>query len=545
MNKKNKPVNRRPRNLAEWQTYLAPHFINIKHYLPRKGADNSELEIVCMLCGAEEKVPAANLVRRKKTNLCKNCGSRQDYTTDNIRKVIEEHGGKLLAGEVTNKESLVRARCACGAEQNKRAQDVRRRPGSCDSCRGERIRLTTLTNNENLQTARKIAAERGGRCLTGTELISVTDKIKWECGLGHIWEACLDSVKTQGTWCPTCNFKFGENLTRALMEAAFGAEFKAQKPDFLNGLELDGYNADLGLAFEVHGHQHYQYSRMFHRSKADLYAQIERDVIKQLRCHRENVTLVTVPYFILDEGIKAVRPFLAQALETAGFKPPQDITTIEIDMSTIFDMRSDPKYKDFARIVQERGGSFSDQDYQGRTRPIPVTCEKGHTWNARPYLVIKGHWCPHCVNNAVKNLDDIENALKKKGWGLIEKPDYKNAHQPLPMQCPSGHPIDRSWNDWEQGNQGCSICKKLAEARKFSVIMWLRGILVDLDDADYQNARQEVEGRCTICSGISKMTIHQWKHIQTCSHCGMALPPYFKHKVEEIEQQKFDSKTKN
>lgn len=206
MNKKNKPVNRRPRNLAEWQTYLAPHSINIKHYVPRQGADNSELEIACMICGAEEKVPAANLVRRKKSNICKNCGSRQDYTTDNIRKVIEEHEGKLLSGEVTNKESVVRVRCACGAEKDKRAQDVRRRPGSCDSCRSERVRHTTLTNNNNLQTAQKVAAERGGRCLTKTELVSVKDKLKWECGLGHTWKTSLESVSSQGTWCPTCWF---------------------------------------------------------------------------------------------------------------------------------------------------------------------------------------------------------------------------------------------------------------------------------------------------------------------------------------------------
>ncbi|WP_144401903.1 hypothetical protein [Geoalkalibacter subterraneus] len=327
-------------------------------------------------------------------------------------------------------------------------------------------------------------------------------------------------------------------MTRALMEAGFGAEFKAQKPEFLNGLELDGYNADLGLAYETHGQQHYQYSRMFHRSKNDFHSQMERDLIKQLRCHRANVTLIIVPYYALDEGIQAVRSFLAQALEVAGFKPPQDITSIDIDMRAIFDMRSDHKYRDFARIVQERGGSFHEKDYQGRTRPVPVTCSKGHTWNARPYLLIKGHWCPYCSKNTTKNLDEIEYALSEKGWSLMGKPAYKNAHQLLPMQCPSGHAVDRSWNDWDQGNQSCVTCKKLAEARKFAIIMWLRGILVELEPADYQNARQEVEGSCTSCSGVSVMTIHAWKHAQTCAHCGMPLPPYFKRKVEEIEVQK-------
>lgn len=144
---------------------------------------------------------------------------------------------------------------------------------------------------------------------------------------------------------------------------------------------------------------------------------------------------------------------------------------------------------------------------------------------------------PCCGNKERKTLATIEAALEKNGWSLREKPPYKNAHQLLPMQCPSGHEVDRSWNAWEQGHQGCQQCRKLAEARKFLVIMWMRGFTVSLDPNAYQNGNQEVEGICTNCSGLSRMRIEQWKHLRKCPKCAMVMPPYFKAKVNKLALQ--------
>jgi len=525
-----------PKTLAEWQTYLAPHAINIKNFSAHTQATKTRLQIACMRCGTEERVLASNLIRRSLTSLCKNCGSRRDYTTENIRQILEAHGGELLEGDVKNKESVVRIRCACGAERVKRAQDVRRRPQSCDGCRTDLIRTTTLSKNDNLETARQIAAERGGRCLTeGADLVAKSDKLQWECSLGHTWTSQLSSVKDQETWCPHCDISFGENLTRALLEAAFEVPFEKQKPDFLRGLELDGYNPDLALAFETHGIQHYQRSPAFHRREIDLHAQIQNDIIKQIRCHKEKVTLISVPYFITGQGIDATRTFLARALEAAGRQPVRELTSVAIDMRSIFDKKTDPKFRAFSRIVQGRQGSFADKDYQGHSRPISVTCSQGHTWPAIPNLVIKGHWCRYCANVVKKDLATIEASLEKKGWSLREKPIYRNAHQLLPMQCSSGHEVDRTWNDWEQGHHSCSRCKKLAEARKFLVIMWMRGVTIDLDPDAYKSGKQEVEGTCTSCTGVSRMRIDRWKTIKKCPTCAMALPPYFKARVSKVD----------
>ena len=50
-----------------------------------------------------------------------------------------------------------------------------------------------------------IAIERGGKCLSES-FDGWKYKLKWECELGHIWEATLSNVK-YGKWCPICGRK--------------------------------------------------------------------------------------------------------------------------------------------------------------------------------------------------------------------------------------------------------------------------------------------------------------------------------------------------
>ena len=55
-----------------------------------------------------------------------------------------------------------------------------------------------------IQKIRALAKERGGTCLSITYVNAVT-KLRWRCAKGHEWEAVPNSVKDQGTWCPTCS----------------------------------------------------------------------------------------------------------------------------------------------------------------------------------------------------------------------------------------------------------------------------------------------------------------------------------------------------
>ncbi len=82
-------------------------------------------------------------------------------------------------------------------------------------------------------------------------------------------------------------------------------KFVKTRPQFLKNpatkrnLELDFYCAELKLAFEVNGIQHYKYTPYFHRKGInDFHYQEERDDLKKSLLRKKGVVLITVPFNI-------------------------------------------------------------------------------------------------------------------------------------------------------------------------------------------------------------------------------------------------------
>jgi hypothetical protein len=95
----------------------------------------------------------------------------------------------------------------------------------------------------------------------------------------------------------TAHASQAENDTRRTLEDHLDHPFPSARPPFLGGLELDGYNPALALAFEYNGRQHYQYTPHFHTGgRSDLRSQQARDAQKQELCRAEGIALLTIPY---------------------------------------------------------------------------------------------------------------------------------------------------------------------------------------------------------------------------------------------------------
>ena len=119
-----------------------------------------------------------------------------------------------------------------------------------------------------------------------------------------------------GAGCPDCCNK-SEAKCREIIEQLTGYDFPSTWPDFLryvNGknLQLDGYCAELNLAFEYNGIQHYEYRKFFHHdNEKRLEVQQERDRYKYDRLDELMINLIIIPYtcesdqekedFIIDE----------------------------------------------------------------------------------------------------------------------------------------------------------------------------------------------------------------------------------------------------
>jgi hypothetical protein len=78
------------------------------------------------------------------------------------------------------------------------------------------------------------------------EYKSYKSYLKWKCNKGHVWESKLINIATKNRWCPFC----ASNRKLSLNDA----------------IELDGYSAEKGIAFEHQGLQHLcekNYIKMF------------------------------------------------------------------------------------------------------------------------------------------------------------------------------------------------------------------------------------------------------------------------------------------
>jgi len=96
----------------------------------------------------------------------------------------------------------------------------------------------------------------------------------------------------------------GEKLCRNILEKFYNKPFPTARPDFLinpetsRNLELDCYNAELSIALEYNGAQHYVFPNKFHKTQEEFDDQKARDKHKIDVCARAGIYLITVPYDI-------------------------------------------------------------------------------------------------------------------------------------------------------------------------------------------------------------------------------------------------------
>lgn len=117
----------------------------------------------------------------------------------------------------------------------------------------------------------------------------------------------------------------GEQLCKTFAEFYFQKPFEKTRPDFLKNpvtgenLELDLYNAELKIAIEYNGSQHYNYNSFMHKNSRDKFQnQQYRDLIKKDLCDKQGITLIIVPYTVPHDSISS---FLFGELRRMGFDP--------------------------------------------------------------------------------------------------------------------------------------------------------------------------------------------------------------------------------
>ncbi|MDD3962794.1 MAG: hypothetical protein PHT77_13150 [Bacteroidales bacterium] len=216
-------------------------------------------------------------------------------TIKTIQEISEKHNGECLSTYYKNARTRLDFVCKEGHKWTTNYAVISKGHW-CPVCS---IKIVADKRRIKIEDMRTMARKRFGFCLSDC-CVSANTKLLWRCSSGHKWRATPQSIK-EGRWCPNCAGSIGERITRHVFESIFGAPFPNSRPKWLINddtgwtMQLDGYNDELGIAFEYQGFQHYY--DVPHLNTTFLQIQ-KRDSKKLDVCINNNIKLILVPYTI-------------------------------------------------------------------------------------------------------------------------------------------------------------------------------------------------------------------------------------------------------
>jgi hypothetical protein len=252
--------------------------------------------------------------------------------------------------------------------------------------------------------ARKAAQDRGGALLSKT-VKTTKDRLKWQCACGYKFPMSLGDVR-RGLWCGRCRSTIGsrgERVTRAYFEALFAAEFPSSWPKWLDGLELDGFNHSLGIAFEHQGKQHY--APVGSRGGEKTFRGIKsRDRKKARLCKKQGIRLVIVPEIGTLLPLNELRAFIIGECARLRCPVPPERQHLEVDLKDAYTTNQEvEKLKQVKAVANELGVEILADAYFRSNYPMPARCKGcGREWDtSAERITINRAGCQRCARKVV------------------------------------------------------------------------------------------------------------------------------------------------
>lgn len=424
---------------------------------------------------------------------------------DDLKKIAEDRGGYCLSKKYKGSSSNLSWKCKEGHVWQATPSNIKKGTW-CTICikkaNGIKARKYSIDQLDI------IAKEKGGRCLS-SEYVNNKAKLKFECPKGHIFEKVLRQILL-GEWCPECGGKINEKICRMHFEHVFQAKFPSKKPSWLKtasgmSLELDGYNEELGIAFEHQGEQHYRFIPYFHKNKAGLKKRLEIDKLKQKLCLKHKVSLFIIPEIGALTPISQLLEVIQNEAKRLQVNLPTQNAPLKIDWDLLFNRTEIEELRVIANLNK---GNLISKSYEGGHSKLLWECEEKHQWHATPASIKMGTWCKICSSKKSnlknkKSLDDIAGFIEKKG-GKCLSDSYHDNHTKLLVDCGKGHKWLINWSNLQSG-KWCPECS----GKNIKSLSYLSDLAIQhggkVLDPSYLGMRHKYTWQCK--EG------HQWKCI--------------------------------
>ena len=271
-----------------------------------------------------------------------------------------------------------------------------------------------------------------------------------------------------GNWCIQCRTPgIFENAVRLLLEHLIGEPFTKARPSWLvnsdgNQMELDGYNEELGLAFEFQGEQHFYFVPFFHRTEAAFHKRLQDDKLKKELCKIRDITLICPDYSIDTDDLE---PFLRSELRKA--KPQIKLNSDSLNWREMNIGNEEVRrnyLQELMDIAEAKGGKCLSKVYINNHTKLLFKCgNKEHDqWSVVPSSIKNGTWCEECGNESIgeKNktpLQKIKELCEKKDLIFLDicRNKYKQIAYKVVYRCSHEAILTKTQID---GDTACQEC---------------------------------------------------------------------------------------
>ncbi len=272
----------------------------------------------CNVCDHEWKSSWYNVRRGA---WCVKCSGKAKHTIQECKDLAVEKGGVCMSETYVGSHGLLKWQCNHCAYIWKASYSNVSHGTWCPKCAGGM--------KHTIEYCKEYAINHNGICISN-KYINGKKRMKWQCDrCGTIWKASFNSVHS-GSWCPSCRYKT-ETLVRKILEEIIGASFPKKRPEWLKGLELDGYCKKMKMAFEYNGAQHYEYVHHFHRNEERFVEQQRRDKDKIRRCNVRGVKLFVIHYGYTYRKPDEMRTYIENMIEDYDIEVADDALHEEDD----------------------------------------------------------------------------------------------------------------------------------------------------------------------------------------------------------------------
>lgn len=112
------------------------------------------------------------------------------------------------------------------------------------------------------------------------------------------------------------------------------------------------------------------------------------------------------------------------------------------------------------QLAVDHDGLCLSKKYSGSKTKLLWQCSKGHTWEAIPESIyLQKTWCPTCAENTPHMINDLINIATKRGGKCLSK-KYINIDTKYSWRCSLGHKFINTFNKVYLRGQWCPTCSR-------------------------------------------------------------------------------------